>query len=276
MIQKAVFSFWTKPNADIWKQDRWLYPDYAWYSWVVAVNCAKQWFDKVELVTDQAGGNILTEWLGLKFDSVRTDLEELSIDNNFWSYGKIKAYQIQEEPFIHLDFDVFLFKSLPENLLKSKIIVQNIEDTLYFEKWYQNYVDIISEFPKLPKCWSDKVKHASCMGVFGVNDLSIIDTYYHQVNELLFSSENSVYWNTIQNKESYCIIFEQFLLDCVAKDLNIDINYLNETYNPKRFRELGYLHIMGYKNDQGYYERIRHVVENNFPKQAKIIKNKFA
>ena len=276
MIQKAVFSFWTKPNADIWKQERWLHPDYAWYSWVVAVNCAKQWFDKVELVTDQTGAYILTEWLGLKFDSVRTDLEELSVDTNFWSYGKIKAYQIQEEPFVHIDFDVFLFKPLPQELLQSRIFVQNIEEGFRFEDCYREYVDVVNIFPRKPKSWTHSLTEASCMGIFGVNDLSFIETYCQQVNELLFSPENNNHWDVIPDKHFYCIVFEQFLLDCVAKDLNISIDYLHRNYSPKKFQELGYLHIWFAKLNEGYYNRIKQLVTNNFPKQAKIIYEKFS
>ena len=65
MIDKVVFSLWTKPdNGDILKSaTNWYRPDFMLYSWVLAVHYAKKWFKEVELVTDNHGKYILVDLL---------------------------------------------------------------------------------------------------------------------------------------------------------------------------------------------------------------------
>jgi hypothetical protein len=45
---------------------------------------------------------------------------------DFWNLGKILNYSLQEEPFIHLDNDLYLWSALPERLARA-VIAQNPE-----------------------------------------------------------------------------------------------------------------------------------------------------
>jgi uncharacterized protein DUF6734 len=80
------------------------------------------------LVTDDKGADLLISSIGLLFDEVTTQLNSLdSTDPTFWNSGKVLAYKLQMEPFVHLDNDVFLWAPLPSRLLQAPMIAQNPE-----------------------------------------------------------------------------------------------------------------------------------------------------
>jgi hypothetical protein len=65
-------------------------------------------------------------------------LDELNnYDDNLWALAKIKSYSLMNEPFLHIDGDVFIFEPFNKNLMKTSIITQNIETTsdYYWDMW---------------------------------------------------------------------------------------------------------------------------------------------
>lgn len=275
MITKAVFSIWTKPdNGDILKSaTNWYRPDFMLYSWVLAVNYARKWFDEVELVTDLHGKDILVDRMKLPFTSVRTDLEDLEYDGDFWSAGKIKAYEIQDKPFIHIDYDCILFKKLPDYALTADLFAQNIEDHGWFESAYRPEYNIVDKWKKLPPSWVSDRKNeqaASCLGIVGGHDLKTIKQYCKEVWKLLDNKE----WDNITNKGSYCIVFEQYLFNAVCNRLNKKITYLSEPAMDKQYLEdIGYCHIWGDKKREDVYRRCIKRVLNEYPEYINRIKN---
>jgi hypothetical protein len=78
------------------------------------------------LVTDDAGARMLVDGLGLQFTRVSTELNALAKhDPDWWNLGKIHAYHLQMEPFVHIDSDVFLWKRLPPRLEHADVFAQN-------------------------------------------------------------------------------------------------------------------------------------------------------
>ena len=49
---KAVFSYWSTTENSLINATNWINPKYQLYSWVIAINQARKWYDKVEIVTD--------------------------------------------------------------------------------------------------------------------------------------------------------------------------------------------------------------------------------
>lgn len=45
-----------------------------------------------------------------------------------WALPKLYTYNIQREPFFHIDNDIFIWQSFPEKLEKSGLVVQNYEN----------------------------------------------------------------------------------------------------------------------------------------------------
>jgi hypothetical protein len=111
----AVWSFWSKPFLKSQKS-MWCSEKQHLLSWILSVQQARKFFGKTVLFTDDYGAKMLVDGLQLDFDVVSTALNTLNDhDPKWWALGKIYTYGSQNDPFIHIDNDVFLWKRLPVN-----------------------------------------------------------------------------------------------------------------------------------------------------------------
>jgi hypothetical protein len=83
---------------------------------------------KTCLYTDIAGYDLLSD---VAYDEIIIFDEEIlkSFNPKIWSLGKILAMSLAQEPFIHLDFDFFLFKKLDDEIAQRDFF------SLYYEPW---------------------------------------------------------------------------------------------------------------------------------------------
>lgn len=126
---KAVFSFWSKPYLRSLHKGFAGFPSEHYFkvAFELAILTARDHFDRIELVTDTEGYAILQKH-GFEFDAVSLALDEIAdIPSNLWCFGKLKAYSIQKEPFIHLDYDLFLLKPLPKSFYEAAVVTQSVE-----------------------------------------------------------------------------------------------------------------------------------------------------
>ncbi len=136
LIQRAVWSHWSKPLE---QRPGAGWPDLRHYlqSFVLSYHCVRRMGLRTALVTDTAGAELFVEGVGLAFDSVSTELDKLpAADAHAWNRGKVEAYRSQEEPFLHLDIDVYLWRSLPERLLRAPLLAQNPEYATEHPRYY--------------------------------------------------------------------------------------------------------------------------------------------
>lgn len=122
---KAIFSYWAAEsrffcNSEMAK---------------VANNLAQKNGYKTCLYTDSYGLENLKE---VKYDEII--LFDEAITSKFfpsiWSLGKILAMSLTKEPFIHLDFDLFLFKRLENEIEKKDFF------SLYTEPWVSLHTSV--------------------------------------------------------------------------------------------------------------------------------------
>jgi Family of unknown function (DUF6734) len=86
-------------------------------AWTLSFQTARKHYGKTSLFTDDEGARILIDGIGLEFDTVSVDLNELAhSDPEWWTLGKMMTYRAQAEPFVHIDEDVFLWQRLPREL----------------------------------------------------------------------------------------------------------------------------------------------------------------
>lgn len=97
-------------------------------SWVLSVETARRHFSSNQSRHRHRGAALLVDELGLRFDEVSTNLDELLPSaSGWWGLGKLMAYGYQTEPFIHVDSDVYLWSPLPDRLLTAPVPGQNLE-----------------------------------------------------------------------------------------------------------------------------------------------------
>lgn len=276
IIDKAVYSLWTKPSGDILSNaTNWYSPKSQLACLALSVLTSKTFFSKIELVTDSEGWEVIKQ-LSLPFTSVKTILDEIpEHEKGFWSLGKIYAYQAQNEPFVHIDNDAILWKGLPKWAKQAQLFVQNTEDNNWFENAYRSEINhatkVLSYFPKN---W-EVVNEAYCAGIFGGTDLEFIKQYCNEALKFLRHKANEKAWSNIKNKGSYCIVFEQYILACLAEYYNVKTIFFDQFLDKRRLKDLGYTHIWGAKKDKNLETVLLNHLSNNYPETLQNVQNVF-
>lgn len=268
---KAVFSFWNTTGDALHSVTNWADPKFHLYSWILSVGQASKYFSDVELVTDSISLPMFQE-LNLPFTNIRTDLDELKgYSKKFWALGKIKAYQVQTKPFVHIDNDFICFNKPPQWFLDAPIGFQNRETGDWFEMAYRCQVDNLTINGKgLPKSCG-KSQEAYNFGIYSCNDLKYNERYCKEVFELVDNNQELIV-NT-GHAGLYCVVFEQHIGSNVAYDMEIQPAFLSEFCDYKEIENLGLIHIWGAKRNQKWFESIEKIVSMEYPEHFKIVNN---
>jgi hypothetical protein len=89
---RAVWSLWTKPLFE-GPGDRWIDLKANLLSWILSFETVRAIYPETKLYTDSLGADVLVEGLGLDFQSVSTQLDDLrDHDPGWWALGKLFAY----------------------------------------------------------------------------------------------------------------------------------------------------------------------------------------
>ncbi len=243
-MNKVVYSQWSKPAKD----------DFVGFNSKEAfANCAelsvlnsRKWFDKVELVTDDKGYRFLIEDLKLPFTSVKVELDKLNnISKEHWSIGKLYACKIQDEPFIHQDFDVIWFKKPPSRILKAQASFQGTESCESLHSFYRPLMNEAktSDYKLNKYCDLDKIKAYTC-GIIGFNDLSILSEWYDLAIDYIRKTKGELICRPI--------FFEQFLIYNLLDYYKFKVETIasKELISEKECEKYGYTHLIaGSKRD---------------------------
>lgn len=223
------------------------------------LSCLKS-HKNIHLITTERGREFLQ---GLPYTSI--ELFEDQIDPfyaKFWAISKILAYkQIlkKQKPFLHIDYDVFLFKKLPDTLLKSDIIVQSSEND-------EGHLEADLELPKfLHFCKNKhefknyKTDHSYNCGIFGGNNLSFIEKYCEEILKITYDTENKDLFDKAVFRHTVLLssILEQFFLKILTVNNNINVGTLFGDKNFDKAVELGYTHLMVSKNSAEVIDAVR-------------------
>jgi hypothetical protein len=220
---KAIWSFWSKPFLSS-EHLKWLNQKYHFLSWILSVQLGRSHFDSTELITDHEGAEILVKELGLKFDRISKELDNLNDqDIRWWVLGKLLAYSIQKTPFLHIDSDVYIWKPLPERVLKSDILAQNFEHFEFgIEKWYrpQSFNKaVLRANGWTPKEWSwylaQKGQTALCCGIFGGNNIAFIQNFSNRALTFAMHPRNLLVWEDLRDVSDHCVLLEQYFLNAM-------------------------------------------------------------
>lgn len=290
---RAVWSFWSKPflsaRGHAWREAR-----HHWLAWALSVSLARRHFQTLQLVTDTFGKKILVEELGLPFDEIATDLDELcDVDPEWWALGKLKAYSLQTSPFVHLDADVFLWKPLPARLLTAPVFTQCPEWHSLDASWLR-MGEISCAFERqggrLPAEWrfatsriTDGFREENC-GVVGGTRADFLRTYALTALALALAPANAAAWAELSPSDNYNMVVEQFLLAaCIdfhainpcSVFRGVEMHYLfsswEEAHDRRASAEAGFSHLLGpfAKQDLDITTRLERRVETLDPALAR-------
>jgi hypothetical protein len=284
---KAVWSFWTKPYVT---HRRWSWPSEKHHllSWVLSVETAKQHYRDTWLVTDDAGARMLVDGLGLQFTHVSTELNALAQhDPDWWSLGKIYAYHLQAEPFVHIDSDVFLWKRLPPRLEHADVFAQNPNPlsarTPYYRPEQLERV-LMAAGGWLPDEWlwyrrAIKNQRAESCGLVGGNRTDFINRYAEAALRLVSDPRNRRALQSLPDKHIHSLLYEEYLLAAFveyhkasarlpAGSLRIEylFNSMADPWKPDLIARAGFTHLMsGMKMNPLLADRLERRVRQDYP-----------
>lgn len=181
---KAVYSFYSAPYAGDPARNpgNWSSPGIEFLIWAWSVLETRKWASKVELVTDYAGATLFDE-LGIEFDSVTTALDQIEPEGGkLWAIGKIKAYELQQEPFVHLDGDAWFSEPPSPDILAQPLACQSKEDTSAGSPYHRCFYEVLHATDdarpyRLLHAVGSRPLVAGCLSVYICNDLAFNEAY---------------------------------------------------------------------------------------------------
>lgn len=245
---KTIMSFWSEPYIRKF-HNAWLREETWKLSWILSVACLKKQFQQVSLCTDDYGRYLLVEKLGLKFDSVSTALNDLPRNfAHFYCLAKSYTASLQEESFLHFDYDFFVRERINlENLTDEDVIFENKTNVQDVD--ITNYIsESIFENCDVPSTFTTKQNNIYGSAIFGGRNSS----FYKNLHNLQITTLNN-------NKEKFDCEFLRTQKNSIVASRSIystslehkSINYLlsNNKITPKIF-------IDDYKSDKNKFAHV--------------------
>lgn len=287
---RAVWSFWTKP----WRTHRgWNWPSQKHHllAWVLSVESARRHYADTMLVTDQEGARLLIEGLGLRVERLSTDLDALDdYDPALWMLGKLRAYRLQDAPFVHIDTDVFLWQRLPAAVEQAAVFAQNPEPFRLGASHYrpERMQRLMTEETDgwIPPEWEwslsmGDLQRGECCGIAGGNRLDFIRHYADSALRVIEEPRNRAGWSGVPDKGEFNTLIEQYhLAACVdyhrerpdSPYRGIEIRYLfdsfTDAFDPNVAAQRGFTHLLaGAKQSAAVADRLERRVARDYPDQ---------
>lgn len=205
--------------------------------------------------------NLITDFEGKKhlenifdWDSIDLSLEKLPKEySKVWSLGKLKSIQVlaqRQEPFLHVDHDVFIINKLPESLLKENIILQSY-DNFYLGGALKHFFNIHCKKKYLiSNC--DAGEHYNC-GIIGGNNFTFFSQYSTSSIKMVLDKENESFWLDNNEKDflfeyfSKALLAEQYYISALLKKNNIKPSLLLNRRYRTNYIDIanGYVHLYG-------------------------------
>lgn len=218
---KAIYSFWN-PEGDSNKCGFNSLRDLV-ASTALSVELLKERIGRVELVTNSFGEDLLINQGQIPFSSVSVSLNQFDslIPKYFWALPKLYACSIQNEPFIHIDNDVYLWNGIKRSLLEAPIAFQNKEDYTNEPKYYGWYPILKNEFETLPftpqVIKNNTSPHAWNCGVIAINDLALMQEWYELSSCFILNQSNQDIILKSNNLIHVNLYYEQFFIGCLIR-----------------------------------------------------------
>lgn len=282
---KVVQTFWTGNKSLLENSFGWINPQSHLMSWALSCLSLKEHYEDVILYTDSNGYKVFAELLQLPYKDVIVQYDNLSCPEPHWAYPKVVTYSLQQEPFIHVDGDVYLPDRLSSEVEKAGLIAQNIE---IGSSYYKNMMnDVLQKGILLPDYLKEELDKDSIgsynAGVLGGNDLDFIKEYCQTAFHIIESN----HLNDVDNHQiniNNNILFEQILFYAISKihnkpvttilDQSVrDNGYCYEEFcNFYSYNNTKLMHILGgHKRNSRICELLGKTLLNKYPDYYKRI-----
>lgn len=245
---KIIHSYWSKPYIKNIREGYGGWSDKGFHYMSQALSCLKyKEFYRTELITDAKGYEVLIELLKLPYDNVHIILDKINkYPEGAWALGKLYSYKIQNEPFIHVDSDSYIWSKFPSSIEESGLIAQEFEIGYEINSIY--YKKLERKLPYIPKSITNyhsanNIKETQInAGLFGGNDIQFIQKFADEAfNFITLNPYNKLSKNI--PSWVYNTYFEQFLFYCLALEANKKITCLLSEETKENINKTGCIDI---------------------------------
>jgi len=239
----------------------WVSPEYHLTSWALSCLQLHKLYGNVELFANSSAADLLVGTLDLPYSKVHTSHDSLELAHNeLWALPKLYTYSLQNEPFLHIDGDVFLFRKFNKSLLTGDLIGQNIEvATEYYNSTQRELMQHFTYFPDCVKRDFDSGTPINAVnaGILGGKNIPFFEEYTNLAFEYIYRNIQN-FKNILVDR--FNVFFEQHLFHALLKEKQLNINLLIEdTYKDNAYDignfietpfECTYVHLLGdFKRD---------------------------
>lgn len=167
------------------------------------------------LITDEKGAEIFAPIAHL-YKKISVELDCLNhIPAYFWAIGKLHCYKLMDEPFVHIDTDIFLGGKIKETNFEVEVLAEEfvssppVREMEFAEDLRKAdiYLPMSAQYQLLNKNLGYKFINA---GIIGGTDLEFFHFYADEAFK--FALDNEEYWNTFPSDSFINCTVEQFLL----------------------------------------------------------------
>lgn len=225
----------------------------------------KKNYDNVILITDKGGEQLFKN---LNWSNIYLELDSVPKKySDVWALGKLFCYRkiIEfKEPFIHIDYDFFITKKIPEDILNKPIITQSKEHVdrpsmkgTYLLEYFRDSCPVKNFAKNLvsPTAYN--------CGIVGGTDLNFFDLYSQSSIEMILNPKNEKFWTKSKNIPYYAlsVLAEQYYLSIASVFLNRKVTCFFEAFdngqlieknegwyracNIDFFKKTGCIHLVG-------------------------------
>lgn len=288
---KYVHSIWSTPSIDKNFDNKFdvKYLIKNFYSYLLSALLIKKLGYEIDLYCDKNSYNIYSL---IPYNKIHVvDFDNDGISSKFWIWGKIKTHMLMNEPYVHIDGDVFLFRDIIGDKLESgkySAVVQSIEnDKTIGNLFFDLYVKCINPFKNFNHNidWEKYNYYAYNCGVVGFNNMELKNKYANKVKEILFDVSNDVEFQYNRRKyEGMFLLAEQSLLYYILKENNIEPfeiipydsiikhDFEREHWYTTLPTQIGYSHLLGYsKYRKEVIDKIKFKINKFFPQYSNTI-----
>ena len=252
MIETAVFSWKHKSSyISLWQV----------FLWCGSINWAKKCFKKVILISDNKGIDLLFNKLELPFDET-IELPFLPDElSHVYDLPKLSANIIMAErniPCVHIDYDAWLRKKLPDNLLNADFFCEYLYDTRDFVKSIHDQFTV--------KRFNDKIPEKSCAtGIYGGNDLQSILQYSRESLKVGIHQSNREFLKETNGYQTSVIIGEVAPSKTFAGRMEFILP--RGPNRPEDHANAGHIHLGRLKKDHGIMAKMAIRLQLDFPNE---------
>jgi len=97
----------------------WISPEFHLMGWALSCLQLQKFYGTISLFANSPAARLLIDELQLPYSRVHLTHDKLQlIHPDLWTLSKIYTHSFQEQPFLHVDGDIFLFKPFDSGLLQ--------------------------------------------------------------------------------------------------------------------------------------------------------------